>query len=85
MIISNHAKLQMKERNISEKLIYQAISNPEQIITTDEGRTVFHLRIKSKRYLLRVIAEQTDSDWLIITVYRTTKIKKYWEGEIGES
>jgi len=86
MIISNHAKMQMKERNISDQVVRKAITSPDEIVNTDEGRTVYHLRIKEEGidYLLRAVAEQTGGEWLIITVYKTSKIEKYWRGENNE-
>ena len=87
MILSNHAKKQLRERNISEELVRKALSVPDEIIPTNEGRKVIHFHIQEdeKVYLLRIIAEQTGSDWLVITVYKTSKIDKYWRGEPNES
>lgn len=84
MLLSNHARKQLKERNISLELVAKALSAPEETISADDGRTIFHYRFKEdeKTYILRVIAENIKSDWLIITVYKSSKIEKYWRGDL---
>jgi hypothetical protein len=87
MLFSMHSIKQLKLRNISEDLVRKALSEPEQTIVIDKSRTIFHLRFKEKgkKYLLRVIADKVGPDWLIITVYKSSKIKKYWRGDFNES
>ena len=35
--------------------------------------------------LLRVIGEELESSFYVITTYKTSKIDKYWEGKNNES
>ena len=83
IIISKHALEQMKLRNISEVDVLDIIANPENIIAQD-GLKVYQkvLLIDSKSYLFRIFVNDLISPNLLVTVYRTSKISKYYEGEI---
>ncbi len=87
VFFSAHSRKQLKLRSISEVFVRKALSKPDQTISIDENRTIFHLRFeeKGKIYLLRVIADKVGSDWLIITAYQSSKFKKYWRGDLNES
>jgi len=73
----------MKLRNISEVDVLDIIANPENIIAQD-GLKVYQkvLLIDSKSYLFRIFVNDLISPNLLVTVYRTSKISKYYEGEI---
>ena len=73
----------MKLRNISEVDVLDIIANPENIIAQD-GLKVYQkvLQIDSKSYLFRIFVNDLISPNLVVTVYRTSKISKYYEGEI---
>ena len=49
-----------------------------------EGRTIYQSRVdnaEGKTYLIRVIVDETLVTALVITVYRTSQVKKYWRSE----
>ena len=54
------------------------LASPQQIVPNQEGRKAYQsqVEIDGKTYLLRVIVE--DNTDVVITVYRTSKIQKYW-------
>jgi hypothetical protein len=58
------------------------LATPEQIETVRQGRSVHQSRIKAgkppKRYLLRVFIDIDREPPEVVTVYRTSKITKYW-------
>jgi len=78
--LTEHAQLEMQRRQISPEWVDALMVMPEQIISGFGGRKVYQGRVVSgdKTYLLRLIVE----DWLtppvIVTIYRTSKIEKYW-------
>ena len=37
-----------------------------------------HVTINNKPYLLRVMVEESKQPPVVVTVYRTSKISKYW-------
>jgi hypothetical protein len=83
IIISKHALEQMKLRNISEADALDVISNPENIIAQD-GLKVYQkvLQVENKSYLFRIFVNDLVNPNMVVTVYRTSKISKYYEGEI---
>ena len=73
----------MALRGISEADVLDIIANPENIIAQD-GLKVYQrmLRLKEKSYLFRIFINDLTNPNLVVTVYRTSKISKYYEGEI---
>jgi hypothetical protein len=82
VILLDHLKSQAKERGIDIKLVEDTLSNPEQIIPDIKGLQVAHKKYfdgnKNKEYLIRVIFREEQGLRIGITVYSTSKIKKYW-------
>ena len=76
-----HALAQIKLRSIPLDLIDQVIRNPEQIIKEEE--VDIHQSILTfddgKKYLLRVFLSKDKVLRVVITVYKTTQFKKYWQ------
>ena len=79
--ISRHAVEQMKKRNISEEIVDKVINQPEQIIN-EETYTIYQSIIdeKGKTYLYRVFVNIKNNPYVVITVYKTSKKDKYYEG-----
>lgn len=64
----------MHKRKFSKELIEKVIDEPDEIITEYMNRKVYQKIIDNK--LVRVITEENK----LITVYITSKIKKYTKG-----
>lgn len=75
-----HAERQMIERRISKEQVLEAVTNPSQIISQEQGISIFQIlyREGEKDYLLRVVVKFQGNTMVILTAYRTSKIKKYW-------
>ncbi len=76
-----HAKARLVERGIGLKLIRDALDYPDQIIS--EGKySIIHKFYgdfnRKKKYLLRIFVEEQERKFIIRSVYRTSKIHKYW-------
>ena len=71
---TDHAIKMLKERQISKRLVESALNNPDEIVEGKHGRMVYHKLLDHK--LLRVIVENN----IVITVYLTDKVEKYWRG-----
>jgi hypothetical protein len=57
------------------------LDNPQQIIIEREGRKVYQSKVdfgNGKIFLLRIIVADDIDPKVVITVYRTSKIEKYW-------
>jgi hypothetical protein len=71
----------MDRRGIRLALLESVLEKPQQIIPDYEGKKVYQSQIdfgKGKIYLLRAIVNDQVTPPLVITVYRTSKIIKYW-------
>lgn len=71
---TDHALRVLIERQIDRKLVEDALKTPDEIVGGKFGRRVYHKLVGRK--LLRVIVEGD----VVITVYMTDKIHKYWKG-----
>ena len=80
--ITTHALQEMARRNISEEEVAKVLASPEQAEMIRTGRVVYQVRIEQgeplKEYLLRVFVDIDDTLPSVVTVYRTSKIRKYW-------
>ena len=82
MDFSKHALEQMKTREISLKIAQSVLDGPQQIITETEKK-IYQSIInfdEEDGYLIRVFVNIDKDPNNVITVYRTSKIKKYYEG-----
>ena len=80
-VITDHATFEMKRRGISIELVQRVLENPEQRLAIRKGREVFQSRIHmgEKHYVVRVFVDIDRTPPEVVTVYRTSKIDKYWE------
>ena len=80
---SQHALEQMKARTISKETVENILTKPDQI-TIHEDLTVFQGLEKGDKtlFLIRVFLNMRKTPNVIVTVYRTSKISKYYEGKI---
>jgi len=84
VILSKHAKEQMEARGISEEQVWGVVQDSEQTIEHDDEKIILQSRVTlddGKNYLIRVFINVIKDPNLIITVYKTGKIKKYWKNE----
>lgn len=83
--ISNHAKDQMDERSVSEEMVLDVLRNPDQKIAVNKNKMVFQAKKyfddAERMFLVRVFVNTLKNPNLVITVYRTSKIDKYWRYE----
>jgi hypothetical protein len=79
---TSHALQEMKRRNISEEEVTQVLVNPEQADKVLPTRAIYQARIEQgeppKQYLLRVFVDIDNIPPSVVTVYRTSKVRKYW-------
>ena len=85
VLISGHAEFEAKRRDISIKTITDIALAPQQKIKTASGRTIcqsrMHDPVTNQEMLFRVIVKDTYENRTVITVYKTSKIAKYWQTE----
>lgn len=80
-VITNHAAEALRERNLSESTLRDALEDPDQSQVVRPGRWVvqkmFRDRKAAKDYMLRVFVDVDRDPPEIVTVYRTSKITRY--------
>jgi hypothetical protein len=78
-VLTPHARFQMQRRGIDEAIVHRVMTAPEQQFDLRPGRAVRQSRVEMGRtYLVRVVVDVERSPAEVVTVYRTTKISKYW-------
>jgi len=81
-IFTDHALKEMARREIAQEDVRTVLAKPEQTEMVRDGRAVYQSRIgmgePPKIYLLRVFVDIDPIPPFVITVYRTSKIDKYW-------
>jgi hypothetical protein len=82
VVITPHAEEQIENRKLARERVIQIVSNPEEIISATSGRYFAQSKFVEgdKEYLLRVLFEDKDGERQVITVYPTSRVKKYWKG-----
>ncbi len=68
----------MDLRQISKEVVENILTSPGQTLVAD-GHTVYQSITVDKKYLIRIFVNESKR---VITVYKTSKIKKYYESKI---
>ncbi|MHB8472864.1 MAG: DUF4258 domain-containing protein [Gammaproteobacteria bacterium] len=79
--ISQHAATEMRRRGIAREVVMDVLQNPQQIVIGRVGRNIYQSRFvcsDGKTYLVRVVVADDQMPSAVITVYRTSKVAKYW-------
>ncbi len=81
IIFSNHALEQMQMRGVSIEIARSILATPQQIIS-EPGKKIYQpvINFDTGKYLVRLFVNIIKEPNLVITVYRTSKIDKYYEG-----
>jgi hypothetical protein len=79
-VLTDHAEEEARRRQIPPEWIESTMAQPEQVVPGLNGRKVFQSRIVAdgKTYLVRLVVEDWHQPPIIVTVYRTSKVEKYW-------
>ena len=78
--ISRHARARMRLRGISEAEVDAVMNAPGQIVLEDDGRYAYQSKLTSggRTILLRAIVVDDVFPAVVVTVYTTTQVGKYW-------
>jgi hypothetical protein len=72
----------MRRRGIKEQDVKEIIENPGQTEEIHPGRLILQSPISSgdpiREFLVRVFIDVFEDRFEVVTVYRTSKIEKYW-------
>lgn len=78
---SNHAVEEIERRKIPISFVEAVLKYPQQILEQSKDITIYQSQLDfdtGKFYLIRVFINTTLDPAIIVTVYRTSQIQKYW-------
>lgn len=78
---SRHVEDEIKRRKIPANFVDSVLQNPQQIVGEYGNKKAYQSKVdfgEGKVYLLRVIVADNVDPAIVVTVYKTSKIKKYW-------
>jgi hypothetical protein len=79
--LSRHVREEMERRSIPLTMLESVLENPQQVLPERGGKKVYQSQLDfggGKIFLLRAIVDETVDPTMVVTVYRTSKISKYW-------
>ena len=79
--VSYHAQIELIRRKIPQNFLDYVLSEPQQIIPEKGGNKAYQSKVEfdnGKVYLIRAIVSDSSDPAVVVTVYRTSKISKYW-------
>ena len=78
--LTNHASEELVRRRIPPEVLQAVLDYPDQVVPERAGRKAYQSRreIGGIMFLIRAIVEDRTEPGIVVTVYRTTKIGKYW-------
>jgi hypothetical protein len=79
--LSDHVLEEIARRRIPLAVVQSILENPEQKVP-EHGVVICYqsrLDINQKQYLVRVMVNESVIPARVVTVYRTSKIRKYWK------
>lgn len=79
--LSFHAQEQLEQRDIPLTYLESVLTSPQQVIPQSDGTKVYQSQLDwgtGKVYLLRLVVRDDLEPWRVVTLYKTSKISKYW-------
>jgi hypothetical protein len=79
---SKHAESELILRQIPREFAEEVLRQPQQIVPGRPPKKAYQSQVDfggGKMFLLRVIVDDTIEPAMVVTVYRTKKINKYWK------
>ena len=78
--LTDHAEQEITRRGLTRQQVIAVLDHPEQVLDAAGGRKVHQSRVElsGKIYLIRVIVDPSEDPAAVVSVYRTSKIAKYW-------
>lgn len=84
-VVTAHAVYEAQRRDLSLDVVRAVLASPEQRLAVRPGRDVLQSRLQEpgggRTFLVRVFVDVDRSPSEVVTVYKTSKLAKYWEDE----
>jgi hypothetical protein len=68
-------------RAIPRRLLQEVMEHPQQVVRERSGRKAYQSKLDfggGRIFLLRAIVDERVDPAMVVTVYRTSRIDKYW-------
>jgi hypothetical protein len=78
---SRHAREEMERRSIPAEIVESVLQEPQQVIEHPGGKKIYQSIVEfqeGKTFLVRVFVAEEGDIPVVVTVYRTSKVQKYW-------
>ena len=78
--LSAHARQEIRRRRIPQRVVDLVLTNPDQVVPERSGRHAYQSQVDfgRKTFLVRAIVATEADPPRVVTVYRTSKVAKYW-------
>ncbi|HAX74744.1 MAG TPA: hypothetical protein DCY88_02640 [Cyanobacteria bacterium UBA11372] len=79
--MSRYVENERERRSIPRKFLESVLRNPQQIVEDKEGKKAYQSQFEfenGKIYLVRAIVADNTKPAIVVTVYRTSQIARYW-------
>lgn len=83
-VLTPHAVEEMQRRGVSREVVAQVLAAPDQRVVVRPGRVVCQSKVLFETgtvYLVRVFVDVDCDPADVVTVYRTSRVEKYWSVE----
>ncbi len=84
-VITPHAASEMARRDVSLETVQKVLAEPGQRLEVRPGRDVLQSQMPEektqKSYLVRIFVDVDRWPAEVVTIYRTSKVSKYWRNE----
>ncbi len=79
-----HAREALRDREVPEEAAEQAVHEPEAVVVGRHGRSVMVRRyedpVLERQMVVCVVVEEREAERVVVTVYKTSKLEKYFRG-----
>ena len=79
--LSTPAEHELIRRRIPRTLLDEVLETPQQIVEEQQGRKAYQSVLDfggGRMFLLRAIVRDDIEPGIVVTIYRTSRIAKYW-------
>ena len=78
---TQHAVQELARREVSREEAEQTLAAPDRIVPGKPPRVIYQRRYQDallgEEMLLRLVVEETEMELVVVTLYKTSKIRKY--------
>ena len=78
---TDHALEELAKREVSREEAERALAAPDRTVPGNPPRAIYQRRyldpLLGQEMLLRLVVEETEVELVVVTVYKTSKLRKY--------